>query len=319
MSAAPVRPQGAEHRSAKHESTPVNAPANERIAALPYWHGPVEISPLSGGMTNSNYLVCCAGARFVVRLGHDLPVHGVMRFNELAAARAAHAVGIAPEVVFAQPGVMVSRFVEGRTLAPEDLRDERRLPAVADILRRCHRGIPGALRGPALRFRVFQVIRNYQAFLEPIADHLLREQLPRLGRLAAQLEPCVGPVQIVFCHNDLLAANFLDDEHRLWLIDWDYAGFNSPLFDLANLSANNLFSPELERYWLELYLGCRPDAACVRGFGAMKCASVLRETLWGAVSHHCSTIDFDYALYTRTWLERLDRVWADFSLTTVRP
>ena len=297
----------------------MNTAADEHIAALPYWHGPVEISPLSGGMTNSNYLVRHGGARFVVRLGHDLPVHGVMRFNELAAARAAHAVGLSPEVVFAQPGVMVSRFVEGRTLAPEDLRDERRLPSVADILRRCHHGIPGALRGPVLMFWVFQVIRNYLAFLEPIEGHLLRDQLPRLGRLAAQLEPCVGPVQIVFGHNDLLAANFLDDGQRLWLIDWDYAGFNSPLFDLANLSANNLFSPELDRYWLELYLGCRPDAACRRAFGAMKCASVVRETLWGAVSHQCSGIDFDYAHYARTWLERLDVVCADFDADAVGP
>ncbi len=51
----------------------------------------------------------------------------------------------------------------------------------------------------------------------------------------------------------------------------------------------------------------------------MKCASVLRETLWGAVSHECSTIDFDYAHYTRTWLERLDVVCAGFSAVAVGP
>ncbi len=43
----------------------------------------------------------------------------------------------------------------------------------------------------------------------------------------------MGPIDLVFGHNDLLPANFLHDGKRLWLIDWDYAGFNSPLFDLG--------------------------------------------------------------------------------------
>ena len=49
----------------------------------------------------------------------------------------------------------------------------------------------------------------------------------------------MGPVDIVFGHNDLLPANFIDDGERLWLIDFDYAGFNSPLFDLGGLASNN--------------------------------------------------------------------------------
>ena len=283
-----------------------------RIAELPCWTGPVEIAPLAGGMTNRNFLVHNAGTRFVVRLGRDLPAHGVMRFNELAAARAAHAAGISPEVVFAQRGVMVSRFIEGRTLEPRELRDTSRHEAVVELLRRCHRDIPKYLRGPALMFWVFQVIRGYCAWLQERPGHLMGAQLPGLVAMAEQLETAVGAVEIVFGHNDLLAANFLDDGHRLWLIDWDYAGFNSPLFDLANLSANNLFPPEADSGLLELYFQTPPDSARLRSFAAMKCASVLREALWGAVSHHSSRIKFDYAAYTATWLERLDPLWRDY-------
>ena len=272
----------------------------------------MEIAPLAGGMTNRNYLVHHAGTRFVVRLGQDLPAHGVMRFNELAAARAAHAAGLSPEVVFAQRGVMVSRYIEGRTLELQELRDTSRHEAVVDLLRRCHRDIPKYLRGPALMFWVFQVIRRYGAWLRDTPDHLLVLHLPRLMAMAEQLEPAVGPVEIVFGHNDLLAANFLDDGSRLWLIDWDYAGFNSPLFDLANLSANNAFTPENDLAMLELYFQTPADTARLRSFAAMKCASVLREALWGAVSYHSSRIKFDYAAYTATWLERLDPLWRDY-------
>ena len=50
------------------------------------------------------------------------------------------------------------------------------------------------------------------------------------------LEIATGPVELVVGHNDLLAANILDDGDQLWLIDWEYGGFNTPLFDLAGLA-----------------------------------------------------------------------------------
>lgn len=283
-----------------------------QIAALPCWRGRVEIAALDGGMTNRNYRVECAGSRYVARLGQDIPAHGIVRWHELAAARAAHAAGLSPEVVYAAPGVMVSRFVDGRTLQPQDLRDPLRLDVLLGLLRRCHRALPALLHGPVLMFWVFQVIRNYLALLAQESDALLQDRLARFAGMALELERAVGPVDIVFGHNDLLAANFLDDGARVWLIDWDYAGFNSPLFDLANLSVNNGFDAAHDRLLLERYFAEPADRARWRGFVAMRCASALRETLWGAVSHHRSEIDFDYAGYARGWLERVEAAWAAF-------
>ena len=66
----------------------------ERAARLPCWKGDVAPEPLGGGITNVNFTVTDAGERYVVRIGEDIPVHGVYRVNELATARAAHAAGI---------------------------------------------------------------------------------------------------------------------------------------------------------------------------------------------------------------------------------
>jgi thiamine kinase-like enzyme len=115
----------------------------------------------------------------------------------------------------------------------------------------------------------------------------------------------------VFGHNDLLAANLIDDGSRLWLIDWDYAGFNSPLFDPPT-SSNNEFTPELDDRLLSSYFGAAPGAECRRGFAAMKCAALLREALWGCVSLVHSKIDFDYTSYARDYLLRFDRSWVEF-------
>jgi thiamine kinase-like enzyme len=283
----------------------------DRIRKLPCWSGKVEPVPLAGGITNKNYLVADAGRKFVVRIGQDIPIHGVMRFNELAASRAAFSAGISPEVVYAEPGALVLRFIEGRAFTPELVRDPALLPAAVDLVKRCHEEIPRHLSGPVLMFWVFHIIRGYAAELRArVSRHAAR--LPRLIECAEHLEREVGPVSIVFGHNDLLAANFIDDGRRLWLIDWDYAGFNSPLFDLGGLISNNELDAAQTRFVLERYFG-QVDAALERRLAAMKCASLLREATWSMVSEIHSRIDFDYPAYTADYLGRFERAYDEFS------
>lgn len=285
----------------------------DRIAALPCWAGPVEIAPLAGGITNRNFLVTDrAAGRFVARLGDDIPAHGVMRFNELAAARAAHAAGLSPEVVHAGDGILVSRFIDGRTFDPAIVRAPENRGRIVALIRRLHTDVARHLRGPVLAFWPFQVILSYLGTLAD-DDHPMAAALPRLAGIARRLEEAVGPVTMVFAHNDLLAGNLLDDGTRLWLIDWDYAGFDSPLFDLANLSSNNGFTAEDDAWLLAEYFGGRPDASTTRGFRAMKCASLLRETLWSAVSERRSAIDFDYPAYTADYLGRFEHAYETFA------
>jgi len=295
---APKISESADHKQA--------ATVEDRIRSLPIWSGNIEIAPLNGGITNRNYLVADGVRRSVVRFGEDIPIHGIMRFNELAAARAAHAAGISPKVEFAAPGVMVTQCLSGRSLAPEDVREERNLPRIVELIRRCHLDVPAHFRGPVLAFWVFQVILSYIGSLQ-FEECRIAGLLPALQEQATELEALVGPVTIVFGHNDLLAANIFDDGKRLWLLDWDYAGLNSPLFDLANLASNNAFSEADEAALLGAYFGREPDALLIRSFEAMKCASLMREALWSAVSENHSTIPFDYAAYTDDYLARLNR------------
>ena len=283
----------------------------DRILCLPCWSGKVDPVPLLGGITNKNYLVSNRGQKFVVRLGEDIPVHGVLRFNELSASRAAFEAGISPEVIYAEPGALVLRYIEGRALTAELVRDPALLAAALDLIKRCHQHVPRHLRGPALMFWVFHIIRGYAIELNARASRhagLLRELLERAGRLESEL----GPVSIVFGHNDLLPANFIDDGKRLWLIDWDYAGFNSPLFDLGGLVSNNELDAAQTRFVLERYFGSA-DADLERRLAAMKCASLLREAMWSMVSEIHSSIQFDYVAYTSDYLARFNRAYQAFT------
>lgn len=260
---------------------------------------------LSGGLTNLNFVVVDAGRRYVVRVGDDIPVHHILRWNERAASVAAHAAGISPRVVFVGEGVMVTDFIEGKTLKPEDVRDRSTLSRIVPVLQRCHRDVPKHLRGPALIFWVFHVIRDYAHTLRERGSRMIPE-LPRLLAAAEALEIASSPTDVVYGHNDLLAANLIDDGEAIWLIDWDYAGFGSPLFDLGGLASNCAFSPEDERFLLDAYYERRVSDELARRYAAMKCASLLRESTWSMVSEVTSSLDFDYVAYTNENLARFE-------------
>jgi thiamine kinase-like enzyme len=282
----------------------------DRIRALGIWNGPIDISAITGGITNRNYLVRDGTLRRVVRLGDDIPVHHISRSNELAASKAAHAAGLSPAVIHHAPGVLVLDYIESRALTPEDLRDAGTLARVIPLVRACHRDIAREFRGTATIFWVFHVVRDYIATLEAAGSpyhQLFSDLLTR----AERLEQAAGPFEIAFGHNDMLAANFLDDGTRLWLIDWDYAGFNTPLFDLGGLASNNEFSEDAERAMLEAYHQASLTPDLWRRYQAMKCASLLREMLWSMVSEIHSTIDFNYAAYTAENRARFERAYAE--------
>jgi thiamine kinase-like enzyme len=290
-----------------------NPSPQDRVRKLSIWKGPVDPKPLGGGTTNVNLLVTDGGQRYAVRVGDDIPIHQIMRFNERAASRAAFLAGISPEVVHDEPGILVMRYIEGRTCTPDDIRDPARLGKILPMLKRVHREMPRFIRGPMLVFWVFHVIRDYAHTLEEGGSGYA-SRLPDLLDVAATLELAIGPIDLVFGHNDLLAGNFIDDGERIWLIDWDYAGFNSPLFDLSNLASNNEFDVAQEEWMLSVYFGRPADDHLWRSYRAMKCASLLREAMWSMVSEIHSKLDFDYGAYTLDYMDRFARTYAAYQI-----
>src|ERR1043165_7270662 len=151
--------------------------------SLPCWKGKVEPKPIKGGITNANFLVEDAGQRFFVRVGEDIPIHGVMRFNESAASRAAAACGLSPELLHQAPGALLFRFSEAKPLSVEDVRPRAMLERILPLLHTCHREMPKHVRGPVLIFWVFHVVRDYAHTLRAGASTHLGD-VPALLRIA---------------------------------------------------------------------------------------------------------------------------------------
>ena len=280
----------------------------QRIAALTCWRGPVTMAPLLGGLTNLSYLVEDAGEKFVVRCGGDIPAHHVFRDRERAASIAAHAAGLSPEVVHTEPGILVMRHVDGRTFTEADLR--LNIQRLALLLQKCHRSVAEDFAGPPNFFWVFHVIRHYGRMIAGSQSPFAGD-VPRYLEANRVLEAAQVPMPIVFGHHDLLPGNVMDDGTRLWLIDWEYGGFGTALFDLANLSANGGFGEPEDEALLDAYFEGKVPRDLRRSFQAMKAASALREAMWAMVSDvHLQIPGADYKAHARDYLHRFEELMA---------
>ncbi len=274
-----------------------------KIKSLPIWKNLENIEPLAGGITNLNFLVSDSGSKSVVRLGSDIPEHLVYRSNEIIVSEAAYQIGVSPKLIYNEPGVLVLEFIESKTLEPKTVREN--LNKIVPIIRKIHDEIPNKLSGQPQIFWVFYVIKYYSNYLlNNYSSHI--SLIPSLLKKAEKLEKLSSPREIVFGHNDLLAANFLDDGSKIWVVDWEYGGFNDPLFDIGGLSSNNDLDENLENEVLEMYFKEKPSKDLIIKYNAMKTASLLRETMWSMVSEITSKIEFNYAEYTSDNLKKFE-------------
>ncbi len=256
------------------------------------WPAGVEsVEPLVGGITNRNFKVRAGGEDFVLRVGgKDTELLGIDRDVEHAASLAAFRLGIGPEVVgFLEPeGYLVTRFVEGET-------GRVTTAGAAGLLRRLH-GAPPI----AGRFDAFRVV---EAYAEIARSHgvALPAGFQGAKAIADRIEAQRGPVALVPCHNDLLAANFIGDGKRVWIVDWEYAGMGDPAFDLANFAVSNELDEAGDRELLAAYGGADLTAHIL-----MRFISDFREAMWGLVQQAVADIDFDFAGYCAAHFDRLE-------------
>jgi len=265
------------------------------------------VEVLGGGITNRNFKITVGDEAFVLRIGgKDTGLLGIDRRHEHEASRVAAELGVGPEVVrFVEPeGYLVTRFVAGAPVPPDELRRPARLRDFATALRRVHEG-PTI----AARFDSFRVVESYCA-IATAQGVAIPEAFNDTQALATEIEQARGSRPLRTCHNDLLNANLIQADGRIIIVDWEYAGMGDPFFDLANFSANHELSDGENRTLLEAYAGkLRPqDEDALR---LMRFMSDFREAMWGVVQQGISELDFDFAGYAAEHFERLARTAAE--------
>ena len=273
-----------------------NTRAEDAAARVALWKGrQVAISPLSGGLTNENYLVEVEGTRYVMRLpGQSTELLSIDRANEVYNTKSAATTGIGPKVLEHVAGVdvMVLEFIPGPTMSAKTLQSKRMTARMAQSFHRLH-AAPRFLQD----FNMFRLIEDYLRIVDAHGVTIPEEYRDWLETVA-EIERAVSVHALprVPCHNDLLCENFIDDGQSLRIVDYELSGNNDPCFDLGNTAQEANLDDELRAVLCEAYFG-RLDRRQLARMNLFALMSDVGWTLWGAIQAKISTLDFDFTQY----------------------
>ena len=266
---------------------------DEVVTKIPEWNGKsVSITPLSGGLTNSNFKIEVDGAPYFVRVpGASTELLAIDRNNEYHNTKAASDVGVAPKVLhyISEYNVMVLEFLNGQTMSKDSLNAAGMPTRMAQAIKRLHAG-----ERFLLDFNMFRLTAYYLSLCRDraikIPDGYL-DRIPIVNRIEQVMN--VNPLATVPCNNDLLAENYIDEGNQLWLIDYEYSGNNDPTFELGNTCQEMQFSDSQISEVCAAYFGEATPAMIAR----MKLNMIMSDVgwgLWAAIQANISTIDFDF-------------------------
>jgi thiamine kinase-like enzyme len=262
------------------------------LEQLPLLAGqPRQVEDLPGGLTNRNVKITTATGVYVVRCVDPANLLGIDRDQEHYNTRAAAEAGVGAPVYDYRPdlGILLLGYLDGVTLGNDDF---ARPGVIAKVARACR-----ALHaGP--RFQGdFDMFAQQPAYLKVVLDNGFRlpdsyldfaDQFDGIRRvLAATAEPTVP------CNNDLLAANFVEDGDKVWLIDYEYSGNNDPCFELGNIWRECRLPVEGLEELVSTYYG-RPLRHKIARARLQGTVSQYGWTLWGCIQNGSSPLEFDF-------------------------
>lgn len=253
----------------------------------------LQVDLLTGGLTNTNYRVRTDdGGDYVVRVSEtSTGLLAINRSNERANTVAAWQSGVGAPVVQALPDVdvLVVGYIDGRTYDAVDVRDHTTIPRITQALRLLHEGpaFVGTFDMRQIRRRYLDVVLDKGFRLPP--DYLsLHDKVQELEDAMRTTDEPLVP-----CNNDLLAANFIDDGTKIWIIDYEYSGMNEASFELGNVASESGLDDEATAWLVESYWGRGTQAKLARA-QAWSLLARYGWTLWASIQDGASTIDFDF-------------------------
>lgn len=209
-----------------------------------------------GGMTNKNFKVEIDGQEYVLRVpgaGTEKMINRrAEKYNSLLASK----IGIDTELLYfnEENGTKISKLIpNAETLNGKTAKREDNIIMITAVLRQLHESNE-TMSGT---FDVFEKINEYESLLLEVNGRfysgyeLVKKQVMELKEIYLDMG-----INLVPCHNDLVPENLVKSgEKVVYLIDWEYAGMNDPMWDLAALSLECDFSEQDEELLLGYYLG----------------------------------------------------------------
>ena len=257
---------------------------------------PIRIINKEGGLTNHNYQVVVDKTPYIFRLAGPGTNELINRSEEKICTEAASALEIdAPLIYFdADTGEKVSRYIEGSiTMSPELLNESKNMEAVANLIRKLH---SFKVQVP-VKFDVFEKIKHYESLIKKTMPDCFWDDYESIKTIVNALQEEVESLNIetFLCHNDPLCENFITTEQRMYLVDWEYAGTNDPLWDVADVIIEANYTKEKEEEFINYYFRREATPSELRRILINKVFLDFLWSLWG-LQRYSSGVDlYDYA------------------------
>ncbi len=235
-----------------------------------------------GGLTNHTYKVDFEGGEsYVFRIPGEGTEELICRGDEKVSTELACSLGIdSPMLYFGDNGEKVTVYIDNaHTLNAQELRQSTAVIDVANIFKKLHTsGVD-----TKVPFEVFDMARAYEDIIRannvPMYDDY-EDVKAKIFHLKSEIdaEDKIAPVP---CHNDSLCENWVYSKDRLYLIDWEYAGMNDAMWDLADISIEADYKEAQDELLLATYFGAEPTKHQKLRFIANKLYLDYLWSLWG--------------------------------------
>lgn len=171
-----------------------------------------------------------------------------------------------PEMYFNNKDkVRITKFIKSTDY--KKCKDPKKHLKVAKILKKLHNQKIKINES----FNFFKEYKNYQSKIKkPLIKY---DNFNYIFKLAKNFKN-----EKVLCHNDIVSGNILFSKKKAYLIDWEYARENDPLFDLMSfITENNINDVKIRQEFLKTYFGKKIDE---KTKFQLKIYEILHNVLW---------------------------------------
>ncbi len=274
---------------------------------LPEWKGlDINISQLSGGITNKLYRIRSEKGDYTVRIYGDKTDLFINREHEAYTLRKMSEIGVSSKLIKFMPdkGVTIVEFIDDVTVLTNDHFADRSLhEKIVGPIRKIHTcGIKlKRIFNPLLEVMKMSAILNNLDAKYPEFD--IAGTIDRLVKLSGIIN--IPESEYTACHNDLLADNFLlindDAAHKysepIYIIDWEYGGMAPKYYDIADMFQEILVTRDIEEQIVNAYCNGGDSDRTLLLIDLFKPFPDIYWFLWSLIQLNISNITFDYYKY----------------------
>lgn len=234
-----------------------------------------------GGLTNHTYHIWLEnGEEYVVRIPGEGTEELIARKDEKISTELACNLDIDARLLyFGDDGSKVTEYIKDAvTMSGETMNETEHIQQVADIFKKLHTS--GVNTG--VQFEVFDMAASYEKIINEYSVSLFDDYLDVKNQvmiIKQEIDATCDTTRVP-CHNDSLCENWVVGNGRMYLIDWEYAGMNDGMWDLADVSIEAAYDREHDAMLLKDYFGKEPDSKIWKHFLASKIYVDFLWTLW---------------------------------------